>query len=132
YCGAPLIFAGLVSAVAISAAAPACSARSAKDAAAAAAAIKDIEKDRADSEAWLKSNPVSYLATIDRRDFEDQTTMTVGRAADNDLRIDDATVSAHHLRVTVQGDSFHVEGIDPEARFTVKDEKKEEKEQREA
>src|SRR6266446_1246379 len=89
--------------------------------ASAQAAVKDIQKDRADTEQWLRSDPTSYLATIDRLDFEDRKTLTVGRAADNDVRIDDATVAGHHLRVGVQGDVFHVEGVDPDARFTVKD-----------
>jgi uncharacterized protein (DUF1684 family) len=79
--------------------------------------IKEIEKDRADTEQWLKSDPTSYLATIDRRDFEQRKTLTVGRAADNDVRIDDPAVSAHHLRVTVDGDRFHVDAVDPSAHF---------------
>src|SRR5580704_6477347 len=83
------------------------------------AAVKDIQKDRADTENWLRTDPTSYLATIDRVGFEDRKALTVGRAADNDVRIDDATVARHHLRVTVQGDVLHVESVDPEARFTV-------------
>ena len=72
----------------------------------AAAVIKSIEKDRAETEAWLKSDPTSYLATIDRKDFLSKTTLTVGRAADNDVRIDSPDVQPHHLRVTVDGDRF--------------------------
>lgn len=87
--------------------------------AAAAAVIKQLETDRADTQAWLRSDPTSYLATIDRRDFAGKKTLTVGRAADNDMRIDDADVSAHHLRVTVDGDRFRVEAVDPAARFKV-------------
>jgi uncharacterized protein len=83
-----------------------------------AAVIQEIEKDRADTEQWLKSDPTSYLATIDRRDFEQRRTLTVGRATDNDVRIDDPSVSAHHLRVTVEGDRFRVDAVDPAARFT--------------
>jgi len=45
----------------------------------------------------------------------------VGSAPGNDVRIEDAGVRAHHLRVTVAGDSFHVETIDPRARFQMKD-----------
>jgi uncharacterized protein len=88
---------------------------------AATAAIKAIGKDRADTEKWLRSDLTSYLAAVDRRDFDDKKTLTVGRAADNDVRIDDATVAAHHLRVTVQGDAFHVEALDRDARFALKD-----------
>ena len=108
-----------VGVVALGAASPARPARLTP--ASAQAAIKDIQKDRADTEKWLRDDPTSYLATIDRLDFEGRKTLTVGRAADNDVRIDDATVASHHLRVTVQGDVFHVEGVDPDARFTVKD-----------
>src|SRR5437773_2886984 len=63
----------------------------------AAAVLKEIEKDRTDTQKWLQSDPTSYLATIDRRDFEQKKTLTVGRAPDNDLRVDDPGVSAHHL-----------------------------------
>ena len=34
------------------------------------AVTREIEKDRADTEQWLKSDISSYLATVDRRDFE--------------------------------------------------------------
>ena len=83
--------------------------------------VEAIQKDRAETNAWLRSEPTSYLATIDRRDFGEKTTLTVGRAADNQVRIDDAGIEAHHLRVTVDGDRFRVTAIDPRARFAVKD-----------
>src|SRR5438132_3559163 len=89
---------------------------------AADAVIKALEKDRADTETWLRSDPTSYLATIARRDFGDKKALTVGRAADNDVRIDAPGISAHHLRVTVAGDRFHVEGVDRQAGFKVKNE----------
>lgn len=88
-------------------------------AAAAATVLKEIEKDRTDTQKWLQSDPTSYLATIDRRDFEQKKTLTVGRAADNDVRIDDPAVTAHHLRVTVDGDRFHVVAVDQDARFKI-------------
>jgi uncharacterized protein (DUF1684 family) len=81
------------------------------------AVLEEIQKDRADTEQWLKNDPTSYLATVDRRDFEQRKTLAVGRAADNDVRIDDSAVSAHHLRVTVEGDRFRVEAVDPGAAF---------------
>ncbi len=87
--------------------------------AAAAAVLKDIEKDRADTQKWLQSDPTSYLATIDRRDFEQKKTLTVGRAPDNDVRIDDAAVTAHQIRVTLEGDRFHVVAVDEDARFKI-------------
>lgn len=91
---------------------------------AAEAVIKAVQKDRADGEKWLRSDPTSYLATIARRDFGEKNTLTVGRAADNDVRIDAPGLSPHHLRVTVVGDKFHVEGIEQPARFKVKAEEK--------
>ena len=72
------------------------------------AVTREIEKDRADTEQWLKSDISSYLATVDRRDFEQKKTLTVGRAADNDVRVDDPAFTAHHLRISVEGDQFRV------------------------
>lgn len=92
------------------------------DPAAADSILQLIRKDRDDTEHWLATSPTSYLATVQRRDFDEQATLTVGRAADNDVRIDDPDVMAHHLRVTVMGDSFRVEGVDEGATFTVHDE----------
>lgn len=80
-----------------------------------------IEKDRTDTEEWLKTSKTSYLATVQRRDFEEKTALTVGRDALNDVRIDDPEIAAHHLRVTVVGDSFRVEALDESATFKVKD-----------
>ncbi len=91
------------------------------DQAAADAVIREIQKDRADTENWLRSEPTSYLATIDRKDFGGRTTLTIGRAGDNDVRIDDPEIAAHHLRVTVTGDRFRVQGIDGDARVKVGD-----------
>jgi hypothetical protein len=78
-----------------------------------------IQKDRADTETWLKSSPTSYLAAVRRVDFEDHPTLTVGRAAGNDVRLEDSTIAAHHLRVSVVGDSFRVEAVDRGASFRV-------------
>lgn len=82
------------------------------------AVIREIEKDRADTQEWLKSDITSYLATVDRRDFEQRKTLTVGRAPDNDVRVDDPAFAPHHLRITVDGDRFRVEAVDGAARFT--------------
>jgi len=76
-----------------------------------------ILRDRADTEDWLQKSPTSYLATVQRRDFGDRTTLTVGKAADNDVRLFDPHVLPHHLRVTVVGDSFRVVTVDSAARF---------------
>jgi hypothetical protein len=82
--------------------------------------IEAIAKDRQETQEWLRTSPTSYLATINRVDFGTRTSLTVGRGTANDLRIDDAEVSTNHLRVTVVGDSFAVEVIDPGAVFLVK------------
>jgi uncharacterized protein (DUF1684 family) len=83
--------------------------------------LKSYAKDRADTDEWLKSSPTSYLATILRQDFQDRTSLTVGSAPGNDVRIEDPGVKPHHLNVTVVGDSFRVETVDRGARFSVKD-----------
>lgn len=83
--------------------------------------MKSYVKDRSDTETWLKSSPTSYLATTQRQDFGDRTSLTVGSAEGNDVRIEDSGVKARHLRVTVVGDSFRVEALDRGATFQVKD-----------
>lgn len=83
-----------------------------------AAVVAAIQKDRTETEQWLKGDITSYLATIDRRDFEQRTTLTVGRAPGNDVRVDDEAFTAHHLRITVAGDEFRVDAVDPSAHFT--------------
>jgi uncharacterized protein len=82
---------------------------------------KSIEKDRADTENWLKTSPTSYLATILRRDFENKSSLVVGSDPASDVRIDDAAIRPHHLRVTVVGDSFQVAALDEGATFKIKD-----------
>ena len=76
-------------------------------------------KDRADTDEWLKTAPTSYLATVQRRDFAEKTTLVVGSAAGADVRIDDAEVAARHVSVTVAGDSFQVRALDDTAHFAV-------------
>lgn len=104
-------------AVVLGAAAPAGPVKLSRDAA--HAVVAGIEKDRADTEAWLKSDPTSYLATVDRVDFAGRRTLTIGRAADSDLRIDDPAFAAHHLRITVEDDVFRVQRVDSGAAFEV-------------
>jgi uncharacterized protein (DUF1684 family) len=79
--------------------------------------VMALEKDRKETEQWLKSSPSSYLAAIQRVDFGDRTTLTVGRARDNDVQIDDREFAEHHLSVTVMGDSFRVDAKDSGASF---------------
>lgn len=71
-----------------------------------------ILADRHDTEESLRSGPTSYFATVLRVDFGAATTLTVGRAADCGVRIDDPAMPEHALAVSVQGDSFRVEGVD--------------------
>jgi len=94
--------------------------------AAADAVLKEIQKDRTDTEEWLKSGITSYLATVDRQDFGTNKTLTVGRTADNDLRIDNDEVMPHHLKVTVEGDKFRVQAVEAGAQFKVGTEQKRE------
>jgi uncharacterized protein len=96
------------------------------DKAAAEKISKEIEKDRSDTKEWLRSSPTSYLAAIDRIDFGERKTLTVGRAADNDLPLSAADIEPHHLRITVDGDRFRVECIDAGAQFKIKDQAKRE------
>lgn len=85
------------------------------------AVIAQYEKDRAETREWLRSSPSSYFAAVARRDFGDETVMTVGRAPGNDLRLDDPLLMPNHLQVTVEGDSFLVEAIDEGATFKLDD-----------
>jgi uncharacterized protein len=83
--------------------------------------IRYYAKDRAETEEWLKSGATSYLATVLREDFGSQTSLTVGSAPGNDVRLEDPGVRPRHLRVTVVGDSFRVDALDKGAAFKVKD-----------
>ena len=78
-----------------------------------------IERNRAETLAWLESGASSYLATVQRVDFGARATLTVGSAADADVRIADAALAARHLSVTVVGDSFRVVALEPGAAFRV-------------
>ncbi len=76
-----------------------------------------IEKDRVETQEWLRSGATSYLATVQRRDFGELGTLRVGRAPDNEVRLDADSIAPHHLAVTVAGDSFQLQALDPEASF---------------
>jgi uncharacterized protein (DUF1684 family) len=91
------------------------------DKAAAAKVIREIEKDRADTREWLRSSPRSYLAAVERIHFGGKPFLAVGRAADNDVRLDAEAIEPHHLKVTVTGDQFRVEALDDKASFVIKD-----------
>ncbi len=81
--------------------------------------VRALEKDRSETAEWLRASPSSYLATIGRVDFGDRSVLTVGRDSDNDVVLAEPFVSAHHLAVTVVGDSFQVRAVDASASFTV-------------
>jgi uncharacterized protein (DUF1684 family) len=83
--------------------------------------LRYYAKDRAETMKWLKSSPTSYLATVQRQDFGERSSLTVGSAPGNDVRIEDPDVKPRHLRVTVVGDSFRVESLDSGARFRFRD-----------
>jgi uncharacterized protein len=84
-------------------------------------ARKEIEKERTDSKEWLCNSPTSYLAAVERMDFNGKKTLTVGSAADNDLQLSAPDIEPHHLRITVDGDQFRVECIDSAACFKIKE-----------
>ena len=84
-----------------------------------ASILAAYDKDRADTQKELRESPTSYLAAVARADFGDKTSLVLGRAPDCDLRVDDPEVAAHHLRVTVVGDSFQVEALDDTAHFGI-------------
>jgi hypothetical protein len=72
-----------------------------------------IEKDRLDTEESLRTGATSYFAAVSRVDFGDASALVVGRAADCGVIVKDPEMPEHALRVTVIGDSFHVEVLDP-------------------
>ncbi len=75
-------------------------------------------KDRADTDVALRTSPTSALGAIARVPFSPPSrALVVGTAPTCDLVLDDASVRAQHVRVTVDGDSFHVVALDPGATF---------------
>lgn len=71
-----------------------------------------IEKDRTDTDEIERTGATSYFAAVSRVDFGNQPTLVVGRAADCGVLVNDPAMPEHALRVTVVGDSFHVEALD--------------------
>jgi uncharacterized protein len=84
-------------------------------------AKKEIEKERADSKEWLRGSPTSYLAAVERLDFNGKKTLTVGSAVDNDLQLSAPDIQPHHLRIAVDGEQFRVECMDSAACFKIKE-----------
>ena len=83
--------------------------------------LKASAKDREATANWLKTAPTSYLATIQRVDFDGRTKLVIGSAADCDVRMPAGSVAAHALSVAVAGDSFHVAALDDTTTFAWKD-----------
>jgi uncharacterized protein (DUF1684 family) len=79
--------------------------------------VSGILRERQRTAAWLERDVTSYLAAMRRVDFDRRASLTLGSAPGNDVRISDSSLAARHLRVTVIGDSFRVEALDPGARF---------------
>lgn len=77
-----------------------------------------LRADREDTQKWLKESPSSYFAAVQRVDFGDSRALTVGRAADNSVRVDDPGMPDHAVLVVVEGDSFRVVASSPEVTFT--------------
>lgn len=78
-----------------------------------------IEKERREAQRWLADAPSSYLATVGRVDFAEKAVLSVGRLPDNDLVLNEPFVAERHLTVAVEGDSFEVRAVSPQAQFTV-------------
>lgn len=82
--------------------------------------VRAIAQDRADTELSLRTGATSYFAAVSRVDFGSARTLVVGRAPDCAVIVDDPEMPEHALRVTVAGDSFRVESLDPLALPTVR------------
>jgi len=78
-----------------------------------------IEQQRSKDMEWLRTSPTSYLAAIARVDFGEESTLTIGSDASNDVVIPGPVFKPRHMSVTVIGDSFRVQTLDPEATYTV-------------
>lgn len=83
--------------------------------------LRAIEQDRADTEEALQKGATSYFAAVRRVDFAGATTLMLGRSPDCAVVVDDPEMPEHALRVTVVGDSFRVEVLDPLAIVTARD-----------
>ena len=78
-------------------------------------------KDREDTVRYFHEDAMSPLATILRQDFAPGGDwITIGAAADNAVVLADSSVSAHHMRVRVEGQGFRAEVVDTAARFETK------------
>jgi hypothetical protein len=76
-----------------------------------------LEAQRAENQAWLRESPNSYFAAIQRVDFGERKSLTVGSGPEVDVRLDDPAVHPKHLVLTVEGEEFTVTTLAPTARF---------------
>lgn len=76
-----------------------------------------LQVDRSDTAKQLREGATSYLAAVARTDFGDSPALTIGRATDNSLRVDDPEMPEHAVLVVVEGDSFRVVASAPEVTF---------------
>lgn len=83
--------------------------------------IRAIEQDRADTEESLQKGATSYFAAVRRVDFASAATLMVGRSPECAVVVDDPEMPEHALRVTLVGDSFRVEVLDPLAIVTARE-----------
>jgi hypothetical protein len=84
------------------------------------AARLDVEKllaERRETLAELRDPHRSPYAAVDRRDFAGSSPLSLGSAADCDVRLEG--VLAHHARIRVDGESFLAEAVDEGATIEV-------------
>lgn len=85
----------------------------------AAAALAAVKKDRDETQRWLKSDPTSYLAAVQRVSFGEKPSLSVGEADGNDVVLKGGGLRARHLEVKVAGEEFLVKAAAADAAFTV-------------
>ena len=85
----------------------------------AGAVIAELWRRRSEAQQWLREHPTSYLATVERREFGERVTLTVGSSSVADVRIDDGAILPRHLAVTVLADGFRIAALDRGARFGI-------------
>ncbi len=81
--------------------------------------IQTILRERGRTEEFIRYNSMSHLAAVQRVEFGDKKSLLIGRNPECDLRIDDPMILPKHLRITLLGDSFHVQTLNDSATFRV-------------
>ena len=83
------------------------------------AALAEIAKDRKETKDWLRSDPTSYLASVNRVSFGEKAALTVGESDMNDVVLKGGDLTPGHLRLAVEGEKFSVTALDEGATFTL-------------